>query len=168
MLESRQWRGSACLVRRGPRPGSAHWPLDRRTPLENDRTRHRRSSDRKRSLRFRWLVTGVAVLAAVGAGSGCATNRAEASRPNERGDITAFELEAGTFSSVYDAVSRLRPEWMRSLGGAFLMDTRLEMGELYRVPVAGISRIELISAEEATRRWGTRELSSRFLHIITR
>jgi len=113
------------------------------------------------------LALVLAFLPIAVAGLSCAGNRNDGSRAEPRA-ITALELEGGEYANVYDAVSRLRPEWMRQLGGAYLLDQRIELAELRLLPLMRISRIELLSAEEATRRFGTRSLSSTYLLIITR
>ena len=98
----------------------------------------------------------------------CSSNRNSSGAPANVNAITEFELQAGDYSGVYDAVSRLRPGWMRDLGGAFLQNQQLQVGELYRMPVAHIARIERLTSEEATRRWGIASLSGHYLLIIPR
>lgn len=98
----------------------------------------------------------------------CSSNRNGERTGANVNAITEFELRAGDYSSVYDAVSRLRPGWMRDLGGAFLRNQQLQMGELYRMPLEHIGRIERLTAEEATRRWGITSLSGHYLLIIPR
>ena len=100
----------------------------------------------------------------VAAAAGCVSG----GQSGRSGPIEGPELEQAGVFSVYDAVRLLRPSWLRNLQGGFRNNQRLYVDDLRDLPVAHTSRIELVSASEATARWGVRSLAGQFLAIIPR
>lgn len=98
--------------------------------------------------------------------AGCAS--AAAPRRGWRAPITPAELEAAPAATVLQAVQRLRPQWTSRLVGAFLDTEPISPGALNQEPVRGVAEIRLLTAEEATARFGTRALSGTYLHVIRR
>ena len=98
--------------------------------------------------------------------AGCAS--AAAPRRGWRAPITPVELEAAPAATVLQAVQRLRPQWTARLVGAFLDTEPISPGALTQEPVRGVAEIRLLTAEEATARFGTRALSGTYLHVIRR
>ena len=84
--------------------------------------------------------------------------------------IELAELESRSFPSVYDAIRNLRPSWLLgTLGGVYVDDVRVAgVDWLHETSVAQVQRIELLSAEEATAKWGTRAMSARFILVRRR
>jgi len=101
---------------------------------------------------------------AVTLGGGCAS----AGRSARSGPIDADELQAVGAVSIYDAVRLLRPSWLSNLSGAYRGDLRLTIDDLRDLSASDAGRVELLSSEEATARWGTRTLSGRFLSVTPR
>ncbi len=113
--------------------------------------------------RPRMVVIAMISLAVTACASAGASNRSRATDV-----ITTSELREVGFLDLYEAVRRLRPAWLTNLSGAYLNNRRLDAEELRALPSASVQRIELISSEEATARWGTRTLSGRFLLLVGR
>jgi hypothetical protein len=100
---------------------------------------------------------------------GCAPQRRGGdarSAPGGFSVITADEIAARQWATVYDLVSTLRPQWFTprgpdSLNGqpapmqVYLDGTRLlGIGALQSMTPSGIVRIEYLTAVEASSRWG--------------
>jgi len=75
--------------------------------------------------------------------------------------ITRAELNRGSFDSMYDAVSRLRPDWLREAArikdsNRIFIDNNLEGGFniLRNETVADVEYIEFVQIEKALTRWG--------------
>jgi outer membrane receptor for ferrienterochelin and colicin len=128
----------------------------------------------------RWLVNGVLVFVAACAGA------APGTEPSESGDLapdalqasvpansapnvlTAEDLRRTDVGNVYDALRRLRPQWLRARGSASLVAPRgtepivyvsgIRRGELrtlQNVNIETVSRVEFVDARDATTRFGT-------------
>ena len=83
--------------------------------------------------------------------------------------ITAAELRPGEHRDVYEAVQRLRPQFLRPRGATsvrgggednlpvvFLDDQRLGGPSTMRgLPVENVREIRYVAARDATTRWGT-------------
>ena len=102
--------------------------------------------------------------------SACAPPAQTASSRTSPSVIELSELESRSFPTVYDAIRILRPSWLLgTVGGVYVDDVRTAgVDWLRQTSVAQIQRIEVLSADEATARWGTRELSARFIHVRRR
>lgn len=96
--------------------------------------------------------------------SGCASTGGS----QRDGPILPAELRELGSTSIYDAVRILRPTWLPRLAGAYRDDVELTNRELQTMMLRGTETIEIISASDATARWGTRLLSGRFLVITSR
>lgn len=110
---------------------------------------------------------------------GCAGHGAAGSG-STRAVLTAEELGAETLTSAYDAVQRLRPEWLvsrgatsltRSGGGrvAVYMDG-IRFGEadsLHNIRVGDLREIRYLTGSEATTRFGT-GVPGGVIHVLTR
>ena len=95
----------------------------------------------------------------------CASTNTRAGTANP--PITADELAQGRYTSVYDAVERLRPAWLRNLMGSYINGQRAPAADLRTTPVQGVAEIKLISSEEATTKYNARALAGNFLEIRT-
>jgi hypothetical protein len=109
----------------------------------------------------------VAVLAVALATSACVSTPRE-NGGTERNLIERPEIEATRANNAFEVVEQLRPTFLRgrpvSTGNqvttvtplVYLDGTRLgELQQLQTIPVAIILTIQLISAGDATTRWGT-------------
>lgn len=114
--------------------------------------------------RFRRL-TLVSILAVL-TSAGCAASTASAPRSNA--SITADELRSSAATTVLTAVRDLRPQWLNRLEGAFLDGVPVSVRQLERESLSGIAEIRLLTAEQATARYGTRSLSGSFLEVVHR
>jgi hypothetical protein len=103
---------------------------------------------------------------AVAVGS-CAGSRG-ATPPLDRAHILKPEIAATNANTAYDAVLQLRPNFLRGRSLATRSRTRTEtplvymdgarlgeLGQLRNIPTTIILSIQLISASDATTRWGT-------------
>jgi hypothetical protein len=114
-------------------------------------------------VRFRFLLC-LTVISACTPAAQTATPRAA------QGVIELSELESRSFPSVYDAIRSLRPSWLLgTVAGVYVDDVRMSgVDWLRQTPVAQVQRIEVLSADEATAKWGTRQMSGRFIHVRRR
>ena len=94
-----------------------------------------------------------------------------ASRPGPGSDtnvITEEELAAFPGTSAYDAVSRLRAQWLRGRSGTFRSETGRNYPQVFvdgrpwggieslqQIDISQIGQIHFISAADATTRFGT-------------
>ena len=106
----------------------------------------------------------VCLLIALG---GCAPAQAASGR-SWRAPITRAELEASAAPTVLQAVQRLRPQWTARVVGGFLDNEPTSPGALNEEPVSAVAEIRLLTAEEATARFGTRALSGTYLYVLRR
>ena len=106
-------------------------------------------------------VLGIAVIA-----SSCSA--ASRGTARERDVIARPEIVATNASTAYDAVEKLRPDFLRGRSVntrtrastqtplVYMDGTRLgELGQLRSIPTTIVQSIQLISATDATTRWGT-------------
>ncbi len=90
------------------------------------------------------------------------------SQPHDRMVITGEELMGTHASTVYDAIRQLRPEFLNTRGRSSIMSPaadvprvfvdNMEMGDiefLKSVNPSHVARVERLSPEQATTRWGT-------------
>ena len=109
-------------------------------------------------------------LSACASGTGGSSN----TRSGPRNQLSQEQmLETGT-SNVYDAVRRLRPEWLRvrgTTGGAIIayMDGVRQgtVDALERIPVQRAITVRFVSATDATMRWGTGHTAGA-IEVLTR
>ena len=126
---------------------------------------------------IRVVVLSVATLAFTGCSSGKA-NSAPAPR-HSAGVITADELTQTGASNLYDAIQRLRPQWLTSSrirrGGSgddlqvYLDATRYgQMSSLRSISLGGVQEIRYFNASEATNRYGTGHTGGAILVMMTK
>lgn len=109
---------------------------------------------------------GLAVLLLVGVLAGCAasSSSADGSAPRRSSSvITEEEFDAVvTIGTLWDAIERLRPPWLRSRGArtgypvVFVNGTRFgEIDSLRSIQVSDVASARLMSAGDATTLYGT-------------
>ena len=98
--------------------------------------------------------------------SGCATSTAAGIRTDA--PITADELQQTSATTVLEAVRMLRPHWTSRLAGGFLEGQAISPSQLKQEPLRAVAEIRLLSAEEATARYGVRSLTGTYLDIQRR
>jgi hypothetical protein len=114
------------------------------------------------------LILGLGLLLAA-----CAPAGGDATR-SARGPITAAEIaDAGITTTALDAVQRVRPQWMHTRGGqqvrVYLDGNRFgnDIRSLAGIPAGNVHRIEQLSPQQATTRWGGGHLGGA-IHVETR
>lgn len=112
------------------------------------------------------MILRIALALLVLAAAGCAA--AGVARPRATGPILQEELQQAASITVLGAVRELRPPWMNRLMGGFLDGQPVSASQLQMEPLEAIAEIRLISAEEATARYGTMVLSGSFLEVVRR
>ncbi len=98
----------------------------------------------------------------------CATSPGQAPQPRQRGLMTADEVLATHASTLYDAIQRARPEFLRNRGFSTISSAavdiprvfvdNIELGDiqvLKNINPNDVAQVRRYSAEEATTRWGT-------------
>ena len=101
---------------------------------------------------------GAAILLTLVGGLSCASTGEGSTTSRGRGDITQEELQATSVDDAMEAISLLRPQWMRgrSAGATIVIDgQRSSRDRLATIPVGSIVRIQFMSASDATTRFGT-------------
>ena len=133
-------------------------------------------------MRLTRRATVVLTLAVAGAcaSSGSATTQAGSSaRRGSSTTLTQEELAETRTVNVYDAIQRLRPQWLTSSGvrrGAtgdptqvYLDSNRYGTIESLRgLSLGGVQEIRFLSASEATNRWGTGHTGGAILVIMSK
>ncbi len=113
----------------------------------------------RKALKIGRGVLGVGMLFALAGGLGCASTGEEPGEPTRgRGDITAADLENLAVDDAMEAISLLRPQWMRgrSAGATIVIDGRRSTRDrLSSIRLRSIERIVFMSAADATIRFGT-------------
>ncbi|MGD8321053.1 MAG: hypothetical protein PVJ02_11370 [Gemmatimonadota bacterium] len=103
----------------------------------------------------------IAVLALALGASGCASGGGGSGPRGSSTRIVESELQSMQQLSVYDAIGRLRPNWLRGRGGAtpvVMVDGNRQAGGmdvLRSLPVVDIQELRYMSAADATTRYGT-------------
>ncbi|MFL5581083.1 MAG: hypothetical protein ACJ8AO_11975 [Gemmatimonadaceae bacterium] len=112
------------------------------------------------------LLVPSLVLLAPGCGSRPASGPTPRATRRNFDVITREEIEQRAWSSVFDLVSTLRPQWIRQRGPdsftgqatpvqAYLDNTRLAgIAALASISTAGLHSVEYLDGVEATARWG--------------
>ncbi len=124
-----------------------------------------RSRERARRWRKRGPLVAVALLALVGGGACASAGGPRASLG--QGDITPEELAGTSVNDVMEAISLLRPQWLRSRPTRTINDPEPVVGvvidgmargtreELAQIPIGQVERISFLNAADATIRYGT-------------
>lgn len=110
----------------------------------------------------RWGVS----LAAVMLSAGCAAGTQSGESGGPRNVLTREQLLATQEGDLFSAIQQLRPQWLRARGAArisgvvevivYVDDIRRGGVENLRsIRLEGVERVQLLSATEATTRWGT-------------
>lgn len=113
---------------------------------------------RSRELRMKGGLVGAAMLLTLAGGLSCASTGEGSTASRGRGDITQAEIQATSVDDAMEAISLLRPQWMRgrSSGATIVIDgQRSNRDRLATIPIGSIVRIEFMSAADATTRFGT-------------
>lgn len=103
-------------------------------------------------------VFGAMTLLTLGGGISCVSTGEGSTAPRGRGDITAEELEGVSADDAMEALSLLRPQWMRGRSSAatiVINGQRSTRDRLATIPLGSIVRIAYMSAADATTRFGT-------------
>lgn len=106
---------------------------------------------------MKWMAVALLMMGTVG----CAGGGTGGSSSGARTVITAEEISSVSVGTAYEAVQRLRPEFLRPRGGGampvlYVDGVRMgEVGDLRSYTPASILRVEYVSASDATTRWGT-------------
>lgn len=98
---------------------------------------------------------------------GCATVPA-GERRDPRAPITAEELDMASVPTAWEAVRLLRPSWVARLNGVYLDGVRSSRSALEEMSVMDVGEIRLITASDATARYGARALSGYCLDVKRR
>ena len=130
-----------------------------------------------RSTSIRVAALSFALLSA----AGCSSSKANTSAaPRRTGNvITADEITSTGATNLYDAIQRLRPQWLTSSrirrGGSgddlqvYLDANRYgQMSSLRSLSVGGVQEIRYFSASEATNRYGTGHTGGAILVMMTK
>lgn len=96
--------------------------------------------------------------------AGCAAPAGSAAPTNA--PITQEELQESAAPTIVAAVRDLRPQWLSRLKGAFLDGFPVSVRQLQRESLSGVAEIRLLTAEQATARYGTRSLSGLYLDVV--
>ena len=103
-------------------------------------------------------LVAAAMLLALAGGLSCASTSEGSTVSRGRGDITQEEIQATSVNDAMEAISLLRPQWMRgrSSGATIVIDgQRSTRDRLATIPISSIVRISFMSAADATTRFGT-------------
>ena len=139
-------------------------------------------------LPLRALAAGAALLAAGACGgvtpaAPAPSPTATAAPARSNSDvITASELRTGEYRDVYQAVERLRPQFLRSRGVSsvrsrssednqpvvFIDEQRMGgLATMRGLPVENVREIRYVAARDATTRWGTGYTAGVILIVTT-
>lgn len=114
------------------------------------------------------VLAAATVMALVGGGACASTGERAPRTPGGRdADITVEELESTTVDDAMEAVSLLRPHWLRARPARTVNDpspvvgvvidgmARATRSDLAQLPIGQVERISFMSAADATIRFGT-------------
>lgn len=108
-----------------------------------------------------------AALFVLGAAASCASSGEDSLSTRGSGDITREELEATSVNDAMEAVSLLRPRWLRArptrtpndpepvVGVVIDNRARATRSDLAALPIGQVERISFMSPADATIRFGT-------------
>ena len=115
----------------------------------------------------RSFLAGLMIALAV-ASLACAQATQTTGTGTSRRTLLGDQIRAASVSTAYDAVARLRPEWLRRRGPisvrrpeagevlVYLDDMRYgETRMLHSIPAESVLQMEFLSGSEATTRYGT-------------
>ncbi len=126
----------------------------------------RKSAKRRRGQMKATLPVAVALLT-LGGGTSCASGGEGSLSTRGSGDITREELEATSVDDAMEAISLLRPRWLRArpartpndpipvVGVVIDNMARATRDDLASLPIGQVERISFMSAADATIRFGT-------------
>lgn len=103
----------------------------------------------------------IAALALALGATGCASGGSSSTPRGSSTRIIESELQSMQQLSVYDAIGRLRPDWLRGRGGALpavMMDGNRQgggMDVLRSLRVVDVQELRFMNASDATTRYGT-------------
>jgi len=118
----------------------------------------------------RWKHSGAlvaAALAVVLGGAACSTTGEGSTSSHGRGDITREELETTSVDDAMEAISLLRPQWLRARPARTISDPTPIVGvvidgmahstreDLAQLPIVQVEVISFMNAGDATIRFGT-------------
>ena len=124
------------------------------------------------------LALTVTAVAACGSAQSTARQSSSTVRKSEA-SITAEEIATTPANNVYDAVQRLRPQWLTSTrirGGApgeelvvYLDGNRYgNLASLRQISVGGVQEVRYYNASEATNRFGTGHTGGAILVMMSK
>lgn len=117
-----------------------------------------------------WFILSFSLLIGCGGGRGAGAvsdDSGAAAMSPRRSTLLADEIKSVAANNVHDAITRLRPEWLRRRGQlsfrsageelvVYLDGVRLGGAEsLRRLDVASVMAIEMMNGSQATMRYGT-------------
>jgi len=126
----------------------------------------RKVATRRRRLTKPTLLVA-AMLLTLGGGTACASSGEGSLSTRGSGDITREELEATSVDDAMEAISLLRPRWLRArpartpndpipvVGVVIDNMARATRDDLASLPIGQVERISFMSAADATIRFGT-------------
>jgi len=126
----------------------------------------RKVATRRRRLTKPTLLVA-AMLLTLGGGIACASSGEGSLSTRGSGDITREELEATSVDDAMEAISLLRPRWLRArpartpndpipvVGVVIDNMARATRDDLASLPIGQVERISFMSAADATIRFGT-------------
>ena len=130
---------------------------------------------------IRVAMLSLALLSAAGCSSSKSPESTASGAPRRSNGnvLTAEEVAATGAANVYDALQRLRPQWLTSArvrrGGSgddlqvYLDATRYgTLGTLRSLSISGVQEVRYFNASEATNRWGTGHTGGAILVTTTR
>ena len=112
------------------------------------------------------VIVATALFALIGGGA-CASVGEGSTSATSRGDITREELEGTSVDDVMEAISLLRPQWLRARPARTFNDPVPVVGvvidgiprgsreRLAEIPIGQVERISFMNAADATIRFGT-------------
>lgn len=125
-----------------------------------------KAATRSRTLTKATLLVA-ATLLTLGGGASCASSGEESLSTRGSGDITREELEATSVNDAMEAISLLRPRWLRARPARTPYDpipvvgvvidnmARATRDDLASLPIGQVERISFMGAADATIRFGT-------------
>lgn len=115
----------------------------------------------------RATVFALAAFLTLGGATACATTGEGSSPTSRRNQLTPEELQETSVDDVMEAISLLRPQWLRSRPSrtpanpnpvvGVVIDGRVQSTreDLAQIPIGDVHLIEFMSAADATIRFGT-------------
>lgn len=119
-------------------------------------------------------------LALIATAEACASSKSSASQVHrDTNSVTAEEIAGTGATNIYDAIQRLRPQWLTSTrvrrGGSgddlvvYLDSNRYgSMNSLRQLSIGGIVEVRYFGASEATNRYGTGHTGGAILVMMSK